>query len=131
MVILEAEIPITAILEKKAVEISIRGKKKKIATIEGLVTGVTGLEDKLHIHLDCTTYTHRINLIKFSGQSPVRKGDRIRAGLIVIPEFPKEAIFIGIYEDGTKPDYLKRFSRLDFMGGYNPLHVDTKKLGID
>ena len=119
--------PVNFALEERAVEISINGKKKKVSVIEGMVKGVEGYGNQLRISLDPEKTTYEIRLIEFNGQSPVRRGDRIKAGLIVHPEFPKEAVYIGLLKDAF-PNSV--YERIDCMRGYEPLHVDARKMGL-
>ncbi len=123
---------VNALLEERDVEVDINGKKTEISTIEGMVLGVTGFNDGLHVSLDSekTTYgktTYSISRIIFDGISPVRMGDRIRAGLIVTPEFDKKAVYLGLMKDASSNS---AYERIDFMNGYDPLHVDWKKMGL-
>ena len=133
-------------LEQKAVEIKVGGEKKEISEIEGVVKDVYGFNElikikpkgheifagpppsyyqrHLSISLDSETSTHHIPQIKFIGTSPVRGGDRIRAGLIVDSAFPKEAIYVGILKEDDS------YERIDFMNGYDPQQEDTEKLRV-
>ena len=114
-------------LEEKAVEINIKGKRKKVSAIEGMVQGVTGADNQLSIFLDPEKTTYGIRLIRFNGVSPVRRGDRIKAGLIVDQEFPKEAVYIGLLKDAS---HNSIYERIDCMRDYDSLHVDWKKMGL-
>jgi len=114
-------------LEEKAVNVNINGKKTKVSAIEGVVRGVTGFNNGLDVFLDPEKTTYRISLIMFDGVSPVRMGDRIRAGLIVTPEFGKKAVYLGLMKDASSNS---AYERIDFMNGYDPLHVDWKKFGL-
>jgi len=119
-------------LEEKAVEIEVQGDPQKIIKIQGSVESVSGFnagQKFLHISLDSKTSTpEKIGLLKFYGESPVRRGDIIRAGLI-LEEDVKEygtgrALYVEIMEkDGS-------LTRRDFMDGYNPMQHDVEKLGL-
>ena len=141
-------------LEEKAVEIEINKNLTKVVSVEGSVKSVsgfnkpikispvtpstsfgkpipsylTGHQKRLQIALDSKTSTYKIGLLKFKGTSPIRKGDHIKAGLILGEEIEKystgDALYIDIFEkDGS-------LVRRDFMDGYNPTHGDAKKLGL-
>jgi len=47
--------------------------------------------------------------------------------LIVNPEFPKWAVYLALMNDSPPPDV---YERIDFMDGYDPLHIDCKKMGF-
>jgi len=142
-------------LEEKAVEIEVeKGVLKKIVKIEGSVDRVsgfnepigispttplttigqpiksyiTGYQKKLQIVLDSKTSTHKISLLKFQGTSPVRDGDRIKAGLILDEYFERHQIGNILYLGMLKQD--GSFGRIDYMDGYNPTHGDASKLGL-
>jgi len=142
-------------LEEKAVEIEIDKNLIKVVSVEGSVKSVsgfnkpikispitpstsfgksirsylTGHQKRLQIALYPETSTpEKIGLLKFKGTSPVRKGDLIKAGLILGEDVEKygtgDALYIDIFEkDGS-------LVRRDFMDGYNPTHGDAKKLGL-
>ena len=139
-------------LEEKAVEIRIQGDLQKIVKIEGSVDRVNGFNEpikiipspsikqilggsdtigyqkKLQIVLDSKTSTHKISLLKFKGTSPVRDGDRIKAGLILDEYFERHRIGNILYLGMLKQD--GSFGRIDYMDGYNPTHGDASKLRL-
>jgi len=119
-------------LEKKAVEIIVRGDPHKIVQILGSVESVSGFnrpQEFLHIVLDPKTSTpEKIGLLKFQGTSPVRGGDRIKVGLILDEYFEKHGVGNILYLDVLKQN--GSFGRRDFMDGYNPMQKDIEKLGL-
>ena len=114
-------------LEQNAVEVNVEGKRVKISRIEGRVTAVNNSGNELKISLDLKQTDYGINLIVFQGASPVRRGDRIRAGLIVHSAFPKEAVYLGLMHDASKNSV---YERIDCKRGYAPLTKDWTKMGL-
>lgn len=132
-------------LDKKTIPIWIEGKLRKIVEIGGVVSRVYGVnrpikmvssveqmlggaemghQKHLNIHLFPETSTDDVSLINFKGTSPVIGGDCIKAGLIVNPSPLEEVIYVGILrEDGS-------YKRIDFMDGFEPLMVESRKLGL-
>ena len=141
-------------LEEKAVEIDINETLTKVVSVEGSVESVSGFNEpikmspttphtiigqpiksyiigyqkKLHINLDPETSTECIGLLKFKGTSPVKGGDRIKAGLILEEYFKRYRIGNILYLEVLKQDGC--LERRDFIDGYNPIHGDAKKLGL-
>ena len=131
-------------LEEKAVEIEINETLTKVVSVEGSVESVSGFNEpiilkidhttivgyqkKLHINLDPETSTECIGLLKFKGTSPVKGGDRIKAGLILEEYFKRYRIGNILYLEVLKQDGC--LERRDFIDGYNPIHGDAKKLGL-
>jgi len=145
-------------LEEKAVEIFLNKTDEiptKVVSVEGSVESVsgfnepikispvtplttigqpiksyiTGYQKKLHIVLNPKTSTpEKIGLLNFQGTSPVRGGDRIKAGLILDEYFEKHGVGNILYLDILKQGGF--FWRRDFVDGYNPMQNDIEKLGL-
>jgi hypothetical protein len=120
-------------LEEKAVEIRLHGDIQKIVETKGSVIRVSGFnkedQKRLHIVLDSRTSTpEKIELLKFYGESPVRGGDTISAGLILDQYSEKGGRGYILYLEILKQD--GSLERIDFMYNYDPSLEDTKKLGL-
>ena len=105
-------------LEALAQEIEVEGKTLKIARIEGYVTRAEGgrkdfsHRNHLRIYLNPETQKDKIIRLDFYGVSPVRTGDKVRAGIIL--EEKIEAFYVEIIDE--RGHYLRRDFR-DNCGG--------------
>jgi len=145
-------------LKKKSVEVTVNGHKRKIVEIEGQVEYVEGYSERIELnpaHLGTvirapmptrvrdmfrlTGYQKSlfiyiesksgIESLVFEGDSPVRRGDLIRAGIFLnspnIEDGMGEVLYLGII--GTNPT---KIARRDFMNDYD-YSVNNLKLSVD
>ena len=117
-------------LEEKAVEIEVNEDLQKIVQIVGSVESVSGFNERGFLHINSDFKISPIGKIrlKFKGTSPVRGGDRIKAGLILSQYFEEEGegdlLYLGILkQDGS-------FGRIDYADDYNVLPWAIKELGL-
>ena len=123
-------------LEEKAVEVKIDGVQKKVVCINGIVSSVTGRCDTvrnytraLSIGLNGWAKEQGVVLLEFRGTSPVRKGDIIRAGLVLGEDIEKRGSGEALYIEIT--DEHGHRARLDFRDGYNLTYNDSGKIGLN
>ena len=120
-------------LEDRALNIEVYGRGGgeilQVTKIEGHVTSVRGMLDPsnnkkyLRIHLDSDTQKDDVIELNFCGESPVKGGDKIRAGLI-LGESSIDALYLELLDE--RGHYLRR----DFSDEYTT-HISPRDLGLE
>ena len=113
-------------LEGNVVELDIDGKRVKVDAVKARVNHVSGWSsDEWGRILQISFEGHRndVGMVRFQGDSPVRAGEMIRAGVIINDYLGETGIGNAIYIN------LLEAGRLDYMHGYNPSTGDADKLG--